>query len=73
MNDFVCEQCMKKGGADEVSDVIGCLFWSVPLNYTYLAQNLLGHSGKNDMKHYQPFNHVWKSDIKILIKSLVKF
>ena len=71
MNYFACNQCMNKGGGDEVSEVIDCLFFRVPWNFPNLLHNLLGHSGKNDMTHYQPLEQFWKSAIKILLNSLV--
>ena len=33
LNYFACEQCMKEGGGDEVSDVIGYLFLRGPLHF----------------------------------------
>ena len=36
---FACEKSTLKGGGDEVSDVIGCLFLRVPLNFLNLLMN----------------------------------
>ena len=41
------------------------------LIFANLVQNLLGHSSRNDMPHYQSLDQVWKSDIKTLITSLL--
>ena len=71
MDYFAYDQCMHKGGRDEIFDVICCLFVRVSLNCPSLLQIVLGHIGKNDKIHYQPLDQIWKSGIKTLLNSLV--
>ena len=52
MNYFACDQCMNKGGGLMRHWLV---IFRVPSNVQHLLQTLLGHDGKNDMRHYQPW------------------